>query len=193
MKNCKICKKEYNHQRYLNNKEKLLSQHKQWKNSHKNYDKIYRQLHKEKISNRMKKYYLKNRDKILNRCKNYRIKNKELLRKYYNNRNKIDINFKLKRYLRSRIWYALKTNSKSVKTMQLIGCSINQLKKHLEKQFQLGMSWSNYGKWHIDHKRPCCTFDLSKKIEQKKCFNYKNLRPLWAEENIKRTKKIYEK
>jgi len=48
------------------------------------------------------------------------------------------------------------------------------------------MNWSNYGKWHIDHIKSCASFDLSKKSEQKKCFHYTNLQPLWAEENIKK-------
>ena len=46
------------------------------------------------------------------------------------------------------------------------------------------MSWDNYGDWHIDHIRPCCSFDLSKIEEQEKCFHYSNLQPLWAEENM---------
>ena len=68
--------------------------------------------------------------------------------------------------------------------MKLVGCSIDQLKQHLEFQFKPGMTWNNYGKWHVDHKKPCASFDLSKPSEQRKCFNWKNLQPLWAEENL---------
>ena len=48
------------------------------------------------------------------------------------------------------------------------------------------MSWNNYGKWHVDHIRPCIDFDLSKPEEQQKCFHYTNLQPLWAEENMRK-------
>ena len=45
------------------------------------------------------------------------------------------------------------------------------------------MTWKNYGEWHIDHIKPCSKFNLTDEEEQKKCFNYKNLQPLWASEN----------
>ena len=73
----------------------------------------------------------------------------------------------------------------------LIGCSIEELKQHLEKQFTLGMNWKNYGYgWHVDHIKPCAFFDFSKEEEQKKCFNYTNLQPLWATENFKKRDNI---
>ena len=72
-------------------------------------------------------------------------------------------------------------------TMFLIGCEIDYLMYHIQCQFTKGMSWDNYGFWHIDHKLPCVKFDLSKPIEQRKCFNFKNLQPLWAIDNIKKS------
>jgi len=87
--------------------------------------------------------------------------------------------------MRSRLYTALKKNHKSASTLQLVGCSIQQLKEYLEKQFQKGMSWNNNNKkgWEIDHIIPCELFDLSKKSEQKKCFHYTNLQPLWAKKH----------
>ena len=73
--------------------------------------------------------------------------------------------------------------------MFLIGCDIEYLMYYLQCQFIKGMNWNNYGKWHIDHIRPCYTFDLSKEIEQQQCFHYANLRPLWAKENWNRGKR----
>lgn len=72
--------------------------------------------------------------------------------------------------------------------MQLVGCSVTDLKKHLEKQFQPGMSWDNWGNdgWHIDHIRPCSSFDLTDPAEQVKCFHYTNMQPLWATDNLKK-------
>ena len=74
--------------------------------------------------------------------------------------------------------------------MKLLGCSLDFLKQYLEFQFKKGMSWSNYGKWHIDHIKPCASFDLSKPNEQHKCFNYINLQPLWAIDNLRKKDKI---
>jgi hypothetical protein len=108
---------------------------------------------------------------------------------YFKNQRKIDINFKIREYLRSRIWHALKGKNKSESTMKLLGCHIDLLRLYLQSKFQPGMSFSNYGKWHIDHIIPCARFDLSKPEEQKICFNYKNLQPLWAEENLKKGSK----
>ncbi len=123
---------------------------------------------------------------------NYRKLNKDKIRirltKYMRAKRSIDISFKLSQYLRNRIYYALKGNIKSKHTIELLGCSIEQLKSHLEKKFTKGMSWNNYGKWHVDHIKPCASFDLSKASEQRKCFHYNNLQPLWAIENrIKHT------
>ena len=58
--------------------------------------------------------------------------------------------------------------------------------------FKQGMSWSNYGEWHIDHIKPCSLFNLELEEEQLECFNYKNLQPLWAIDNIKKGNKYYD-
>lgn len=72
--------------------------------------------------------------------------------------------------------------------LNYLGCSFKDFLSYLESQFQEGMSWSNYGKWHVDHIKPCNTYDLSIEEEQYKCFHYTNLRPLWAMDNWKRPK-----
>ena len=102
-----------------------------------------------------------------------------------------DINFKLRGYLRSRIWHVLKGNQQSDRTMQLIGCSLIELIHYLESKFQDDMTWKNYGLkgWHVDHIRPCASFDLSDSEEQRKCFHYTNLQPLWAKENLQKADK----
>jgi len=149
---------------YQKNKERLLE-----------YAKIYRENNREKVRECNNRYYRKNKDKK---------------RRYKNKRRKKDINYKILYYLRNRLYKALKRNSKAKSTKKLLGCSINYLKKHLQKQFEVNMNWDNYGrgknKWCIDHIRPCASFDLSKSEEQKKCFNYKNLQPLWYIENLKK-------
>jgi len=94
--------------------------------------------------------------------------------------------------LRRRMRYALAANQtkKSTRFNILMGCSRDFLKEYIEKQFTDGMSWDNYGKWHVDHILPCASFDLKLESDQKKCFNYKNLQPLWAKDNLKKGAKI---
>ena len=73
---------------------------------------------------------------------------------------------------------------------QFLGCSPEELKIHIEKQFKDNMSFNNYGEWEIDHIIPISSFNLSNIEESKKCFNYKNLQPLWEKENILKSNKI---
>jgi len=113
--------------------------------------------------------------------------NKEYVREWYRNykqkREQKDPCFKIANKLRTRMWYALK-NNKKCKFSDLIGCTISELKTYLESKFQPGMSWDNYGEWHIDHIKPLSRFDLTKKEEQIKACHYTNLQPLWAEDNL---------
>ena len=117
--------------------------------------------------------------KTCKECKNILAKNK-----YYNN-----LEYKLTCIFRSRLRDALKGRCKSKKTMELVGCDIDNLKKHIELKFQDGMDWGNYGKWHIDHVRPCSSFDLTDAKQQEQCFHYTNLQPLWATENLQKGSK----
>lgn len=104
----------------------------------------------------------------------------------------IKLQRKISNLLRDRIRHALKRSlfKKSEKTMDLIGCSIPFLMDYLEERFQEGMTWDNQGKWHIDHIVPCASFNLSNPEEQKACFHYTNLQPLWALENMRKGSKI---
>jgi len=116
--------------------------------------------------------------------KKYRIKYREHHRNYIQKYRK-NINHRIADYLRTRIKIVLKENIKSSITFNLVGCTVEFLKYYLESKFSPGMNWNNYSKfgWHIDHIKPCASFDLSKPSEQRKCFCYTNLQPLWAEEN----------
>lgn len=97
-----------------------------------------------------------------------------------------------KRLLRARIYNAIKRQSqwsgragaKAMSTFELIGCDINSLRVHIESRFTDGMTWDNQGCWHIDHIRPCASFDLSVPEQQRLCFHYTNLQPLWARDNL---------
>lgn len=67
----------------------------------------------------------------------------------------------------------------------MLGCTLDQFKRHIENLWLDGMSWENYGKlgWHLDHIIPCASFDLTDPQQQKKCFHYSNIQPLWAIDN----------
>ena len=99
---------------------------------------------------------------------------------------------KLARNLRTRINLALKEICKSAHTFELLGCTLIQLVRHLEKQFKKGMTWKNYGTWHVDHIKPLSKFNLANPKQQKLACNYKNLQPLWANENLSKSNKVGE-
>lgn len=179
---CRECSKREGRELYYKHREKRL----QAKLS-------YAQENKDVIKTRNRNQYSKNKEKRIEYQKNYFRKNKDILRpkisaraikKYHS-----DIHYKIKSNLSIRMRKFFKKNGK--RTIDFIGCSIDELKIHLESKFQNGMSWDNYGLygWHVDHIRPCTSFDLSKKEEQEKCFHYTNLQPLWAIDNIKKSNK----
>jgi hypothetical protein len=100
---------------------------------------------------------------------------------------RLDPNFKLLAVLRTRLYDALAGRNKSASTMELVSCSIASLRSHLESLFRSGMTWENHGKWHVDHRRPCSSFDLSDPDQQRECFHWSNLQPLWAEDHYIKT------
>ncbi len=87
---------------------------------------------------------------------------------------------------RARVHKALKQHGarKLCRIKDLIGCTIDQLRSHLESLFVHGMTWENREDWHIDHKIPCAAFDLTKQKQQRQCFHYSNLQPLWKSDNL---------
>jgi hypothetical protein len=93
--------------------------------------------------------------------------------------------------LRSRVIHAMQRNSKSVPTESLVGCTMEELKDYVESKFQEGMTWENYGEWHIDHIIPCSSFDLSVDEQQARCFHFSNMQPLWAVDNMKKGSKLF--
>ena len=133
-----------------------------------------------------------------NKKNQYRIDNYELVRgrerireKEYNKRPEV----RIKRALRARLLGILKRGegSKSGKMVELVGCTMPFLREYLESLWTDGMSWNNYGfgrgHWVMDHIIPCDNFNLSDREEQKKCFNYKNIQPLWWEDNASKSNK----
>lgn len=182
---------------YDKNKEYLLLKSKEYyeknKDRCKELKKAWRCKNKESISLKSKEYYNQNKEKIAERRARYYLENRDKiipkLRKYERERRKADSGFRMIKSLRARVRLAIKNNSKSDNTKALIGCDIEYLKLHLESQFKEGMTMDNYGLngWEIDHIRPCASFDLTDEQQQRECFHYTNLQPLWADENRKKS------
>lgn len=193
---CKECIKKIKQKEYKDNKKQILIKRRKHylKNSDKKkaYQNQYRLDNLETDKLRKKKYIQENKEQIAKYQKEYREKNKSRRNKLQKERYSSDINFKILINLRNRINAVLKGNSKSKSTMELLGCTIHELRKHLESRFTRGMSWDNCGLdgWEIDHIKPCASFDLTDPKEQKHCFNYINLQPLWGEDNRTKADKI---
>ena len=125
-----------------------------------------------------KAYYRKHKEKHnKRRVANYKKKHKECSLA------------RLTRRVRTRMHCALNGKKKQGRTMELIGCTPEQLREHLESQFVEGMAWGQHGKWHVDHVQPLAAFDLTKKKHQLHAFHWSNLQPLWAAANLAKADK----
>lgn len=123
-------------------------------------------------------------------------------RAYEKMRRQTDPVYNVAKCLRSRTRSAikkLKLNlnidiNKYCSQVDFLGCSFGQLKLYLESKFLNGMTWENHGygndKWHVDHIIPCSSFDLTQECEQRKCFHYNNLQPLWQFDNLSKNDNI---
>jgi len=177
----------------------------------------YYSMHREKELFNMRKWKKENHDKICSYTRKKYWENPELAKeivclsrkkhpetaKIYNithaqdRRNREDkyrkerIDYRIKQSLRKRIRSAIMGFCKSKSTLRVLGCTVEELKNHLESKFSEGMTWDNYGYrgWHIDHIKPCALFNLERSEEQQQCFHYTNLQPLWAKDNMKKGKK----
>ena len=107
----------------------------------------------------------------------------------YKTHNSSPILRTIKRKLRSRLNKAIHGNYRTGSAVRDLGCSVENLRIFIEDRFQPGMSWDNYGQWHIDHVKPLSKFNLTDKKELKKACHYSNLQPLWAKDNLKKSNK----
>ena len=179
--NCRSCAKRYREA----NKEKRNQQKREWEVKNKEHIKEYSKEYYEKIKTDPE--YKERRASYMD---NYSKKNRKELNSYLSSyradRIKKDINFKITLILRKRFWRALSGNFKAGSAVNDLGCSIPEFRNYLESKFKEGMSWDNHGDWHIDHIVAISKFDLSNPEEVKKACHYSNLRPLWAQDNLKK-------
>lgn len=108
-------------------------------------------------------------------------------RRKYDKKQQERADFRIQKNLSLRISIAIRGITKSARTMELIGMELEEFKNYFRGKFRPGMTWENWGPvWHIDHIRPCASFDLTLPEQQKICFNWSNLQPLFAEENLRK-------
>lgn len=146
------------------------------------------------IKSKTKKYYEKNSTRIKETVRKYYFANKDKVRKYrreyWRVRKTNDVMVKLTINLRSRLSALVLTKDikKTQKSLKYLGCTKQTLRTHLEQKFAEGMTWDNYGQWHIDHIIPLSSAKCEKDLYQ--LCKYTNLQPLWAVDNLKKGNKI---
>jgi hypothetical protein len=173
-----------------NNKEKIKNHYQETKQTILDYQKKYREENLDKIKERGKKYYNINKKEILDKNKIYRKNTKNIRNIYESKKKKNDPIYSLLCGMRSRLCNYLKMCgvTKRNKTFDIVGCSPQFLKEHLETQFTDGMTWDNRSEWHIDHIIPLSSAKTEDELY--KLCHYTNLQPLWAEDNLKKSNKI---
>jgi len=177
----------------MSKEEKKRAYMRQWRSANKEriaaYNKEYAQNNYAVIKSNRTVRNKANKEKIALVTKAWKDKNKEKIKAYNKDytseRYKNDPIYKLKINQRTRTRAILKSG-KTAKTHELLGCSFEELKIHIESQFIDDMGWHNMGEWHIDHIIPLAAFDLTVEANQRLAFNYKNLQPLWAIDNLKK-------
>lgn len=210
-------RKEYDRLRYKANRKKILARSKAYNKANKDKIKVrsktcrkayrkankeklkacakaYSKANKEKLRLRKKAYYEANKDKRKDHVEVYRKANKDkinaYLRIYEKEKRRTNPKFRLNNGISGAIRLSLKGNKNGRHWESLVGYTLDDLKKHLEKLFTVGMLWENYGLkgWTIDHKIPISVFNFTKPEHEdfKKCWALKNLQPMWHEDNLKK-------
>jgi len=180
---CKCCIKKYQEE----NKEQILRHRRDYykKNTEKerSYNKKYFENNRKKCLEYNLEYYNNNKVEINKRKIIY---NKE----YRKLRRRVDSIFKLSTNIGSLIRQSIRNQgySKNSKTNHILGCSYEQFKHYLEKQFTEGIIWSNFGLWHLDHIIPISSATNEEEVIA--LNHYTNFQPLWAEDNIKKSNKL---
>ena len=173
------------------NKNKLRSISEEWQSKNKDKVKEYKAKWKrnnpEVVRRHAREFYHRNLEHVKARKKKYLAENKDKTNAYAKKRRE-NLDVKLHTYIGNGIRQAIKGKKHKTKWLGIVKYSISDLCCHLESLFTDGMSWENYGKWHIDHIRPVASFDFSDDPfgTAKECWKLDNLQPLWAIDNIKK-------
>lgn len=172
---CRECQKIETKKYKSENKEKIKQYNTKWNKENQEYYKKY-----------FEEYYSVNYEREKERKKTWHRNNKEYANNYQKRRKKQDVLFRIISQMRNSVNRYLKYRSKH--TFDIVGCTPQELKEHLEKRFVVGMSWENKNLWHIDHIIPLSSAKTEEELY--KLCHFTNLQPLWAEENLKKSNKI---
>lgn len=186
---CKICNSEIALEYYHDNKDRLNKMRRDNYGGKKEYHRERRENNREYFV----EYRKNNKERFSELGKKYRKNNKDKIRSHIKHKLKNNPEFKLRMTLSRRILRGIKEqySEKAYSTIELLGCTIQEAREHLEKQFKKGMTWENHGQfgWHIDHRVPCSNFDLTDPEHQKACFHFTNLQPIWWRDNLEKADK----
>lgn len=198
-------------QYYLVNKERIDNQNKEYAEKHKEGLQEYRRKwylrNKDNRKEYYKKWYAKNKEWLYAYQKKYRKDNAEIVKKRkrkYSQNHKAQRNkhsqeirhnnpkIRINDSVRKGIWKSLSGNKKGLHWEKLVGYTLIDLMTHLESLFIEGMTWDNYGEWHVDHIIPQAVFNFThpEDIDFERCWTLKNLQPLWAIDNFKKNDSI---
>lgn len=186
--------REYQRKWKKENRAKANAQRKRWAEKHP--EKILNYEQKRRKTEKRKKWL-----KIYQRKWEKKPENRAKKRIYEKERWVKDINYRIASGLRGRLYKALVDQNaldKKGHIMELLGISLTEYRKYLEKQFQPGMSWGNWGSyrvetpqvWNIEHTIPVATFNLTNPEEQRRAFHYTNTTPMWGKENLEKGAKL---
>ena len=195
----------YNQEYHAKHREKILAQQQIYRKNNllslQKKEKQYAEQHREQCLVQKRRAYQQNPEKFKQRVVVYQKrapdKMREMRRRVKRKYRKKHPGQRVISSLSSRMRKALGDRPKVTNTLQLLGCTPGQFKTHLQFLFQPGMRWENYGRgdgyWSIDHIRPCASYDLLNPTQQKACFHYTNLQPLWWRDNSAKGAKWTEK
>jgi hypothetical protein len=178
----------------VNNSEEIYKKAKEWYKNNKEIvskkSKEYRLKNAEEVKERKKDYYEKNKDIISKKQKDYKSNNKDKRNKNERERRANDNLFKITSSIRTLISMSIRNKgyTKKSKTYEILGCTFEEFKLHIESQFTEGMSWDNRNKWHLDHIIPISSAKTEEEVI--KLNHYTNFQPLWAIDNLRKGNKI---
>lgn len=178
---CKECRKEKWDENRAQNLITKRARYKKYRDKNLAYARKYTSENKEIINQKQREY--KRKPEV-----------RQAIRIYWKNRRDTDPMLRLNNATRAAIYHSLQGNKKGMHWEDVVGFSLEELKRHLEKQFKPGMSWENYGDggWEIDHKTPLAAHNFSSpdQLDFKRAWNLKNLRPMWAPDNRSKSDKL---